>query len=122
MASAPLPPALEDRLAALAARVWRLGVIRGACRFVAAVLLLTTFLLLLDVAFQLPISARCGLQIVWLGLVSLLAWRLVVRPWQAAAVDRGQKPRSLCDRKINRGNRRRNQRLTYGAGKQGTQV
>lgn len=83
MASASLPPALEDRLAALAARVWRLGVIRGACRFVAAVFLSATLLVLLDAAFQLPVSARCALQIGWLGLVGVLAWRLVVRPWQA---------------------------------------
>lgn len=83
MAPAPLPPALEDRLAAVADRVWRIGVIRGACRFVAAFLCSTVVLLLLDAVFQLSVTARCALQVGWLAVVGFLGWRLVARPWQA---------------------------------------
>src|SRR5437667_3687874 len=83
MASAPLPPALAARLAALAGRVRRLRVARGACRLAVAALLSATALVLLDAALGLSVTARCLLQLGWLALTALLAWRLVARPWRS---------------------------------------
>jgi hypothetical protein len=41
-------------------------------------------LLLLDAALDLSVTARCLLQLIWLGGTCFLAWRLVFRPWQRA--------------------------------------
>jgi hypothetical protein len=82
MATVSLPPALEARLAAVAARVRRLRVVRGASWVAVAGLLAGVVLVLLDAAIGLPVLARCLLQLAWLGLVGVLAWRLVVRPWR----------------------------------------
>ncbi|MDB5310991.1 MAG: hypothetical protein JWO38_5193 [Gemmataceae bacterium] len=83
MAVAPLPPALEDRLAALAARVRRLQLARGVCRVIASLLLSAVAIVLLDAACQLSVTCRCILQVGWLGLGGFLGWQLVVRPWQS---------------------------------------
>lgn len=83
MASAPLPPALAARLAALAARVRRLRVARGACGLVVAALASGAAVVALDVVLGLSVAARCLLQLAWLGTVALLGWRLVARPWRA---------------------------------------
>src|SRR4051812_18241454 len=82
MASAPLPPALAARLAALAARVRHLRAARGACRLAVATLLSATVVVLLDAAFGLSVWARCLLQLGWLGLTAYLTWRLVAVPWR----------------------------------------
>jgi hypothetical protein len=84
MASAPLPPALATRLAALADRVRRLRVARGACWLVVAALLSGAAVVLLDALLGLSVTARCLLQLGWLAGTALLAWRLVARPWRAA--------------------------------------
>lgn len=83
MAAVPLPPALEDRLAALVTRVRRLRLISGTCRLAVALLVLTAALVALDAAFRLSTATRCVLQLGWLALAGLLAWWLVVRPWRA---------------------------------------
>lgn len=83
MAIAPLPPALEARLAALADRVRRLRVARGVCWLVVALLGSAAALVLLDYTFSLSAAGRCLLQVVWLGLSGFLTWYWVVRPWRA---------------------------------------
>jgi hypothetical protein len=83
MASAPLPSALAARLAALAGRVRRLRVARGACWLAVAALLGGTAVVVLDAALGLSVLARCLLQLGWLAGTALLAWRLVARPWRS---------------------------------------
>src|SRR5438067_273315 len=81
--SVALPPALEQRLAALAPRVRALRVVRGACRLTAGALAAVTLVLLLDAALALPAWSRCVLLSAWLVGVGVMVWRLVVWPWQA---------------------------------------
>ena len=76
----PLPPALHARLDALAARVRRLRVARGACWLAVAGLLSAAGIVLLDAALPLSVAVRCLLEVGWFALVVLLSWRLVVRP------------------------------------------
>src|SRR5262249_46866091 len=82
MASAPLPPALAARLAALATRVRHLRAARGACWLAVATLLSATAVILLDAPFGLSVWARALLQLGWFAFVGVLAWRLVAIPWR----------------------------------------
>jgi hypothetical protein len=82
MAAAPLPPALEARLAGLAARVHRLRAVAGASRLVVALVASAALLVSLDVAFRLPVAARCVLAAVWLVSAGWLGWVLLLRPWR----------------------------------------
>ena len=83
MASAPLPPALAARLAALAARVRHLRAARGACWLAVAALAAAAAIILLDAAFGLSVWTRVLLQLGWLGLTAVLGWGLVAVPWRA---------------------------------------
>ena len=83
MAAPTLPPALHARLDALALRVRRLRVARGACWLAVAVLLSAAGIVLLDAAVKLSVAARCLLEAAWLASASGLAWWLVARPWRA---------------------------------------
>jgi hypothetical protein len=96
MSAAPHTAAPEDRLAALAARVRRLWVVRGACGLAVAVLGSVAALLVLDAAAPLSVGARCVLQVAWLGLVVFLAWRLVASRWQ------GDVPLEEIEREVER--------------------
>ena len=82
MATAPLPSALEVRLAALAARVRVHRVVRGASGLAVAALFGALALIALDAAFGLSVTSRCLLQVGWLGMVGVLGWRWVARPWR----------------------------------------
>ena len=82
MATAPLPPALEDRLTALAARVRRHRVARGVSRLAVAALAGAVALVALDALLGLSVAARCVLQAAWLGGVGWLAWAWVGRAWR----------------------------------------
>ena len=79
----PLPPPLENGLAALAGRVRRQRVGWGACRLIAAALVSGAAVLFLDTAAPLSVAVRCVLEVGWLGLVGFLAWRLAVRASRA---------------------------------------
>jgi hypothetical protein len=77
------PPALEQRLAALAPRVRRLRVARGAAKLALAAVGAAGAVLLLDAALALPAGARGLLLSVWLTGFGLLAWRWLLVPARA---------------------------------------
>lgn len=82
MASAPLPTALEVRLAALAARVRLHRVVRGLSWLAVAALASALVVVALDSLFALSVASRCVLQLAWLVGVGVVAWRWAGRPWR----------------------------------------
>ncbi|MBM3983130.1 MAG: hypothetical protein FJ304_23230, partial [Planctomycetes bacterium] len=77
------PPPIEERLAALAPRVRRLRVARGAAKLALAAVGAAGAVLLLDAALALPAGARGLLLSVWLTGFGLLAWRWLLVPGRA---------------------------------------
>jgi hypothetical protein len=82
MGPATDPAALEDGLAALAARVRRLRLIRGSSYALLIALLAAWLVIVLDARFALSAATRCWLEAAWFALASILVWRFVARPWQ----------------------------------------
>ncbi|MDY3556540.1 hypothetical protein R5W24_005706 [Gemmata sp. JC717] len=81
--AATVPPALEQRLAALVPRVRALRVARGVSRCLFATVGSAVLALVLDALVGLPETARGLLVAVWVTALGVLVWQFVLKPWQA---------------------------------------
>ena len=77
-----LSPAIETQLAALAVKVRRLRILRGASWFVVAVIAAPLFAVALDATFELSVLARGGLLAAWLASAVCAAYWFVVRRYR----------------------------------------